>query len=151
MQSCETGLLSGTNVAKCEQRNPSLPDGRARHYVDVPTPELAGFEEDDAPVLPASVPHRHQPRRGGPRRAPATTLTRPSEQPDCRESGFNPNAVSRKGARVNAANARTAAWLGVPNALESRSNVEGGTPICVNCWCTITTTLPKSWRPTSWT
>ncbi len=100
------------------------------NYVDVPTPELAGFEEDDAPVLPASVP------------TPVISLdavvraacARNNVDPDlvnsliAAESGFNPNAVSRKGAQgLMQLMPRTAAWLGVPNALDPASNVEGGT------------------------
>jgi hypothetical protein len=102
------------------------------NYVDVPTPELAGFEEDDTPVLPlpVSVP------------TPVISLdevvraacARNNVDPDlvnsliAAESGFNPNAVSRKGAQgLMQLMPRTAAWLGVPNALDPASNVEGGT------------------------
>jgi hypothetical protein len=100
------------------------------NYVDVPTPELAGFEQDDVPPLPVSVP------------TPVISLdavvraacARNNVDPDlvnsliAAESGFNPNAVSRKGAQgLMQLMPRTAAWLGVPNALDPASNVEGGT------------------------
>ena len=104
--------------------------GTTDNYVDVPTPELAGFEEDDAPPLPVSVP------------TPVISLdavvraacARNNVDPDlvnsliAAESGFNPTAVSRKGAQgLMQLMPRTAAWLGVPNALDPASNVEGGT------------------------
>jgi hypothetical protein len=100
------------------------------NFVEVPTPEIAGFEEDDAPMLPVSVPTPVSSLDSVVRAASA----RNSVDPDlvnsviAAESGFNPNAVSRKGAQgLMQLMPRTAAWLGVPNAFDPASNIEGGT------------------------
>jgi soluble lytic murein transglycosylase-like protein len=101
------------------------------NYVDVPAAEIVGFEEeDDTPLPHASGP------------APASTLdavvnaasSRNNIDPDLinsvirAESGFNPNAVSPKGAQgLMQLMPKTAAQLGVQNAMDPTANVEAGT------------------------
>jgi len=104
--------------------------GTADNYVEVPTADVVGFETIDEPVLPALSP------------PPAITLdalvsaasSRNNIDPDLifsvirAESGFNPNAVSPKGARgLMQLMPETAALLGVQNAFDPAANVEGGT------------------------
>ena len=100
-------------------------------YVDVPTADIAGFDaEEDAPVAHPSGS------------APASNLdavvsaagSRNNIDPDLinsvirAESGFNPNAISRKGAQgLMQLMPQTAARLGVLNAMDPTANVEGGT------------------------
>jgi len=72
-------------------------------------------------------PHtRHQPADEVVRAAaPATTLTRPGETAlIAAESGFNPNAVSAKGAGVNATNATDCRLVKVYERIDPASNVE---------------------------
>jgi soluble lytic murein transglycosylase-like protein len=100
------------------------------NYVDVPTAEILAFEEIDPPLAPAVVP------------APLSTLdaavsaasSRNNIDPDLilsmirAESGFNPNAISPKGAQgLMQLMPQTAAQLGVLNVLDPAANVEGGT------------------------
>ncbi len=101
------------------------------NYVDVPTANIVGFDpEEDRPLPPASSP------------APVSTLgavvsaasSRNNIDPDLiysvirAESGFNPNAVSPKGAQgLMQLMPQTAALLGVQNAMDPTANVEGGT------------------------
>ena len=100
------------------------------NYVDVPTAEIVGFEKDASP-LPQALGS-----------APASNLdavvsaasSRNNIDPDLiisvirAESGFNPNAVSPKGAQgLMQLMPQTAAQLGVRNAMDPTANVEGGT------------------------
>jgi len=104
----------------------SAPD----NYVDIPTSEILRYEEIEAPSASLPAP------------GPAATLdamvsaagNRNNIDPDLiasvirAESGFNPNAVSRKGASgLMQLMPQTAASLGVQNILDPANNVEGGT------------------------
>jgi soluble lytic murein transglycosylase-like protein len=100
------------------------------NFVDIPTAEIAGYEAIEAPSAAVPAP------------TPAATLdsvldaagSRNNIDPDLissvirAESGFNPSAVSRKGAQgLMQLMPRTAASLGVQNAMDPTDNVEGGT------------------------
>src|SRR5207248_7775927 len=103
------------------------------NYIDVPSAEIVRFErfeEVDSPLLPAL------------RSAPASDLDavvsaaskRNNLDPDLvnsvilAESGFDPNAVSPKGAQgLMQLMPQTAARMGVRNAMDPAANVEGGT------------------------
>jgi soluble lytic murein transglycosylase-like protein len=100
------------------------------NYIDVPTAAILGFEEIETPVVPAPAP------------PPATNLDEMVSAASTRnnidrdlifsviraESGFNPDAVSPKGAQgLMQLMPQTAARLGVQNALDPATNVEGGT------------------------
>jgi soluble lytic murein transglycosylase-like protein len=100
------------------------------NYIDVPTAEILGFEEIETPVVPAPAP------------PPAANLDEMVNAASTRnnidrdlilsviraESGFNPDAVSPKGAQgLMQLMPQTAARLGVQNALDPATNVEGGT------------------------
>jgi len=102
----------------------------ADNYIDVPTAEIARFEEVYSPLPPAVSS------------APADDLEavvsaaskRNNIDPDLvnslilAESGFDPNAVSRKGAQgLMQLMPQTAARMGVQNAMDPAANVEGGT------------------------
>jgi Transglycosylase SLT domain len=100
------------------------------NYIDVPTAEIVRFEGLDSPLPPAF------------RSAPASDLDsvvsaaskRNNLDPDLVnslilvESGFDPKAVSPKGARgLMQLMPQTAARMGVQNAMDPAANVEGGT------------------------
>jgi soluble lytic murein transglycosylase-like protein len=106
------------------------------NYVDVPTSEISSFEEVIQRLAPAPVPVPV------PDPSPAMDLdamvsaasSRNNVDPDLifsvirAESGFNPNAISRKGAQgLMQLMPETAARLGVQNAFDPADNVEGGT------------------------
>ena len=115
--------------------------GTPDDYLDVPTTDIAGFEqEEDRPLLPASG--------STPASSPDTVANAASSlgavvsaasnrhniNPDLiysvirAESGFNPTVVSPKGAQgLMQLMPQTAARLGVQNAMDPTANVEGGT------------------------
>jgi soluble lytic murein transglycosylase-like protein len=104
--------------------------GEPDNYIDVPTADIVRFEEADAPLPPAVSS------------TPASDLDsvvsaaskRNNIDPDLvnsvifAESGFDPNAVSPKGAQgLMQLMPRTAARMGVQNAMDPAANVDGGT------------------------
>lgn len=104
------------------------------NYVDIPTGEILGYEVIAAPVVATLEPP--------PVPASAPTLdavvtaagSHNNIDPDLilsvirAESGFNPNAVSRKGAQgLMQLMPHTAAQMGVQDAFDPATNVEGGT------------------------
>jgi soluble lytic murein transglycosylase-like protein len=110
----------------------------SENYVDIPTVDILGYEAIEAPPAPAPVPAAAPISAA----APAVTLgavmdaagSRNNIDPDLiasvirAESGFNPSAVSRKGAQgLMQLMPQTAASLGVQNAMDPADNVEGGT------------------------
>lgn len=124
-------------------------------FIDVPTAEIDRFEPDLTPPdpAPASAVEKTQAGVVLPPSAPAAAATLPAPRstmnitdavsaasdryrldPDLvnsvirAESGFNPRAVSRKGAQgLMQLMPETASKLGVPNAFDPQANVEGGT------------------------
>ncbi len=111
-------------------------------YVDVSTDQIDRFEKDLSPPVPVMT---HQnPRLPGPPTAPENPQKLDAVinsigdlhhiDPDLinsvihAESGFNPRAVSPKGAQgLMQLMPQTASHLGVANAFDPRANVEGGT------------------------
>jgi soluble lytic murein transglycosylase-like protein len=102
-------------------------------YIDVPTADITGFENDPAPVpVPQSAPPTS-------RTADLNKVVRSASavshlDPDLvnsvihAESGFHTNAVSRKGAQgLMQLMPETAGHLGVTNPFDPQDNVSGGT------------------------
>jgi soluble lytic murein transglycosylase-like protein len=99
-------------------------------YVDVPTDQIEGFEKDLSP--PPSLRAPADPRTVS--AAISSASDRHRIDPDLissmirAESGFNPNAVSRKGAQgLMQLMPQTASRLGVADAFDPGANVDGGT------------------------
>ncbi|MGA8311372.1 MAG: lytic transglycosylase domain-containing protein [Terriglobales bacterium] len=105
-------------------------------YVDIATDQIERFEKDQSPALPpalaavAAPPPKPQTLN----EVINTISDRHHLDPDFissvihAESGFNPRAVSPKGAQgLMQLMPQTASKLGVSNAFDPRANVEGGT------------------------
>jgi hypothetical protein len=99
------------------------------NFVDVPTEDIVGFEVDGAPPPPPFKP----PVAIDLEEVVSAASGRNNVSPELiksvirAESGFNPNAVSRKGAQgLMQLMPQTAARLGVRNAMDPVANVEGG-------------------------
>ena len=99
-------------------------------YVDVPTDEIDRFEKDLSPSTAGSTPRNAQQMS----EVINEVSGRHHLDPDLinsvihAESGFNPRAVSPKGAQgLMQLMPQTASKLGVGNAFDPSANVEGGT------------------------
>jgi membrane-bound lytic murein transglycosylase MltF len=99
-------------------------------YVDVPTIEIDRFEKDLSAPAAAKMHDSSQPMN----EIINTVSSRHHLDPDLinsvihAESGFNPRAVSPKGAQgLMQLMPQTASRLGVGNAFDPNANVEGGT------------------------
>jgi soluble lytic murein transglycosylase-like protein len=105
-------------------------------YVDIATDQIERFEKDQSPAVPpalaavAAPPPKPQTLN----EVINTISDRHHLDPDFissvihAESGFNPRAVSPKGAQgLMQLMPQTASKLGVSNAFDPRANVEGGT------------------------
>ncbi len=113
----------------------------ATGYVEIPTDQVEGFEkaeEEISPDVPLSAPEKRPDGTLTQKSRIASLITEAASRyeidPDFvtsvvkAESGFNPAAVSIKGARgLMQLMPRTAAGLGVENILDPAANLEGGT------------------------
>ena len=100
-------------------------------YVDVPTAEIDRFEKDLSAPVAGQTPHSSQAEMND---VINTVSSRHHLDPDLinsvihAESGFNPRAVSPKGAQgLMQLMPQTASHLGVADAFDPSANVEGGT------------------------
>ena len=103
-------------------------------YVDVPTAEIEHFEKDETPVPAPANPGAPPVKAPDLKDVISSVSDRHHLDPDLinsvirAESGFNPRAVSPKGARgLMQLMPNTAEKLGVSNAFDAKDNVEGGT------------------------
>ena len=106
-------------------------DGKGDSYVDIPTDQIAGFETD---LSPAPAGDGDRAGRYGLSDMVNGISGNYHLDPDLvnsvihAESGFNVRAVSRKGAQgLMQLMPQTASRLGVANAFDPESNVDGGT------------------------
>jgi len=106
-------------------------------YVDIATDQIERFEKDQSPAASPAVPialAAPPPKPQTLNEVINTISDRHHLDPDFissvihAESGFNPRAVSPKGAQgLMQLMPQTASKLGVSNAFDPRANVEGGT------------------------
>ena len=103
-------------------------------FVDIPTSAIEGFEKDDSIVPIAAAPKSPVPEKLQLSDVVQSASDRYRLDPDLvnsvihAESGFNPNATSRKGAQgLMQLMPQTASKLGVSNRLDPQENVEAGT------------------------
>jgi len=103
-------------------------------FVDIPTSAIEGFEKDDSIVPIATAPKSPAPEKLQLSDVVQSASDRYRLDPDLvnsvihAESGFNPNATSRKGAQgLMQLMPQTASKLGVSNRLDPQENVEAGT------------------------
>jgi hypothetical protein len=99
-------------------------------YVDVPSNDIDHFERDPSAPAAGKTPHNMQEMK----EVINAVSSRHHLDPDLinsvihAESGFNPTAVSHKGAQgLMQLMPQTASQLGVANAFDPGANVEGGT------------------------
>ena len=101
-------------------------------YADIATAEIDHFEKDMTPAVKPAAPAAPRPQDLSD--AIAASSLRHKIDPDLitsvihAESGFNPHAVSPKGAQgLMQLMPQTASRLGVTNAFDPKANVDGGT------------------------
>lgn len=106
------------------------PSASGDSYIDIPTDQIEHFEKD----LSLSIAPRTRPSPEELHQVINTVSGRHHLDPDLvtsvihAESGFNPHAVSPKGAQgLMQLMPQTASQLGVGNVFDPRANVEGGT------------------------
>ncbi len=116
-------------------------DGGTSSYIDIPTTEIESFQKDLTPRAPIQLSKANPAAITPSVPAPAVSLNEVVTSasatfhldPDLvnsvihAESGFNPHAISRKGAQgLMQLMPSTAGKLGVSNAFDPKANVNGG-------------------------